>query len=331
LCSDAKVNDAVWPYPEIDAIATAGIVVNQKGIRIVDEGRTGVHLANQLAAVKDAEKLYAVFDQTIWDGPGTSARIPANPLLERAGGTVLRANSVAELAQQMDVPSNVLEETIAAYNNAVHHQKLSDLSVTRSSIIKPFPLENLPLMAIPICPGITYTMDGIDIDQHAQVLDSNAKPIPGLFAAGATTGGIEGGKDSAYIGGLIKSGSFGLIAAERIASLEGKVVSIAKEPQIQSPSLKENVHETLNKTIQGLNRGAYGLDKFPILKNTIRYGKKIAIILAVIVFVISFLAFASFALGWKIAIATSLGLITLVIILGIVELIQLITEFLMPE
>ena len=325
LCSDAKINDSVWPYPEIDAIATAGMVVNQKGIRIVDEGRSGVHLANQLASSTDAEKLYAVFDQTIWDGPGTSARIPANPLLEKAGGTILRADSVEELAQKMGVPNEALKRTLNQYNDALKNGQLHELPIRRSNLVKPFLVENLPLMAIPICPGITYTMVGIDIDQHAQVLDSQSKPIPGLFAAGATTGGLEGGKDSVYIGGLIKSGSFGLLAAERIATLEGNQVSYEQVTQKEkSESSTPEAHQETVKT-------PYGLDRFPILKTTIHHGRKIGVALAAIIFMVTILLTSHLAIGWQLLFAIGLSLTILIVIFGIVELVQLITEFLMPE
>ena len=327
LCSDAKINDSVWPYPEIDAIATAGMVVNQRGVRIVDEGRTGVHLANQLAGSSDADKLFAVFDQTIWDGPGTSARIPANPLLEKAGGTILRANSVEELADKMGVPAKDLLETLGQYNTALKNNQLQDLPVTRSTLVKPFPIENLPLMAIPICPGITYTMVGIDIDQHAQVLDSQSKPIPGLFAAGATTGGLEGGKDSIYIGGLIKSGSFGLLAAERIATLEGKTVSYETYDQ----ATRKEVESPTESTQSTSSTKPYGLDRFPILKTTIHHGRKIGTALAAITCIATFLLTPNLGLAWQVLIAGSLSVSVLVIIFGVVVLVQLITEFLMPE
>jgi fumarate reductase flavoprotein subunit len=74
-------------------------------------------------------------------------------------------------------------------------------------------------MAIPICAGITYTMGGIAINGHGQVQQQDKTAIPGLFAAGATTGGLEGGGRLGYVGGLVKAGVFGLRAAERIAAL----------------------------------------------------------------------------------------------------------------
>lgn len=326
LCSDAKHNDQVWPYPEVDALATAGMVVDGSGKRIVDEGVSGVHLANELAAKATSEKLYAVFDASIWEGPGKSARIPANPLLERAGGTILRAGSASELAKMMGVPEVSFVETVNDYNRALAENRLEMLSVSRSNTVKPMPLLQAPLMAIPVCPGITYTMVGIDIDAHAQVLNDAGQAIAGLFAAGATTGGLEGGKNSAYIGGLIKSGSFGLIAAERIATLEGKAFTLAPLQTISQKTQSSQDHKLMTGT-----SAAKGIEQFPILRTVIRHGRPLAYLFAVL---IGFFAFwlSSSALGaGALLLALIVSLVTLVIALGFVELIKLITQFLMPD
>ena len=325
LCSDAKHNDAVWPYPELDAIATAGLVIDANGKRIVDEGRSGVHLANELAAKATTEKLFAIFDQDIWNGPGTSARIPANPLLERAGGTILRASSSEELAQIMSVPSETLNQTIMEYNQALENGSLDHLPIKRSELMKPWSINPSQIMAIPICPGITYTMTGIDIDQHAQVLDKSSNPIPGLFAVGATTGGLEGGSDSVYIGGLIKSGSFGLIAAERIAHLQGKPINIQYPKRIGDDSQQSDPASVSTKN------ASYGLERFPVLRSLIRFGKPIAMMLGALAAIITFSLLPT-SLGWlSPLIALGIGGFILIIILGVVELIVLITEFLIPE
>ncbi|MBV7483774.1 FAD-dependent oxidoreductase [Bordetella sp. BOR01] len=330
LCSDARHNDQVWPYPEIDAIATAGIVVDGSGRRCVDEGRAGVSLANELASREGQDKLYAVFDASIWNGPGTTARIPANPLLERAGGTILRADSVAELAGQMNVPAAVLGQTLDEYNQALQAGNLQDLEVPRSSKVQPYAIRHLPLMAIPICPGITYTMGGIDIDEHAQVLDTRQQPIPGLFAAGATTGGLEGGKGSTYIGGLIKAGCFGLLAAERIACLEGKSVTVSRPEANQASTDLEAGHRPVEPRPAQGDR-VHGLARFPILNMVARHRKALAAITAVVTGAVVV------ALGWPLLswyvlpIALIVAGISLVAVLGLGELVVLVTEFLMPE
>jgi fumarate reductase flavoprotein subunit len=283
-------------------------------------------------------------------------------LLERAGGTILRAETAADLAKLMGVPLEAFVETLTQYNQALATGSLQALSTPRSEKVTPMPIMQAPLMAIPICPGITYTMVGIDIDAHAQVLDANATPIPGLFAAGATTGGLEGGKDSAYIGGLIKSGSFGLLAAERIASLEGKQVSI-EPPQRNATKASARANENsdadaagreslgkntsaVEQQSQGINLGvgvanissgksypstAYGLARFPVLRTTIRFGKAIAIGLSLVV-ALALYALTSSALSWvSVPLALGVGVVVLVVVLGIVELVKLVTEFLIPE
>jgi predicted oxidoreductase len=69
-----------------------------------------------------------------------------------------------------------------------------------------------------LCAGITNTMGGIAIDAGGRVLRNDGSAIDGLYAAGGTTGGLEGGGDRVgYVGGLIKACVFGLRAAEHAA------------------------------------------------------------------------------------------------------------------
>ncbi|MNL69757.1 Fumarate reductase flavoprotein subunit precursor [compost metagenome] len=72
-------------------------------------------------------------------------------------------------------------------------------------------------MAIRLCAGITYTMGGIAVDAETRVLSTDGETIPGLFAAGSTTGGLDGGPDAVYLGGLARAATFGLRAGESAA------------------------------------------------------------------------------------------------------------------
>ena len=83
--------------------------------------------------------------------------------------------------------------------------------------IQALPIAKPPFYAVPLCAGITYTMGGIAIDPDGQVLRSGGGPLDGVYAVGATTGGLEGGPEVGYVGGLIKAVTFGIRAAERIA------------------------------------------------------------------------------------------------------------------
>lgn len=218
LSRDALTNDRVWPYPELDAIATAGLVVDASGRRFADEGVGGVALTNLLARADDPLGATIIFDAAIWDGPGRSARIPANPTLPEAGGTVHAAASLEALAAKAGLPAAALVATVRAYNEALAAGATARLSPPRTAAkAKPMPIEKPPYHAIPVAAGITYTMGGIVIDGEARVLRPDGSAIEGLYAAGSTTGGLEGGPPVGYLGGLAKAGTQGLIAAESIA------------------------------------------------------------------------------------------------------------------
>jgi len=218
LSRDSFTNDKVWPYPQLDELGTAGIVVDGRGERFTDEGMGGVYVANMIARLADPLSTWAVFDEAIWNGPGKGARIPANPNLVKAGGTVHHAPTLAALAEIIGVPVERLELTVGAYNKALAAGQPESLSPRRSSTrIEALPIRQPPFYAVPLCAGITYTMGGIAIDPDGQVMRHGGGTLDGLYAVGATTGGLEGGTEVGYVGGLIKAVTFGMRAAERIA------------------------------------------------------------------------------------------------------------------
>jgi fumarate reductase flavoprotein subunit len=224
LSRDAFKNDKVWPYPQCDELGVAGIVIDHRGERFVDEGRGGVYVANAIAHLDDPLSSCAIFDERVWQGPGKNARIPANPLLVNAGATVHSAPTLAALAALIGVSAEKLERTVREYNDAHAAGTLAKLEPARSSApipgnapIPTLPIKEPPYYAVPLCAGITFTTGGIAIDAHARVLGASGEPIAGLYAAGSCTGGLEGGPGAHYLGGLMKAAAFGLIAAEHIA------------------------------------------------------------------------------------------------------------------
>ena len=218
LSRDSFTNDKVWPYPQLDELGTVGIVVNDAGERFVDEGQGGVFVANTIARLANPLSTWAILDNAIWEGPGRTARIPANPQLANAGGTIIKANSIQELASKTGIAADALERTVKAYNDAVAAGSTASLSPTRSAQpIVPSVIAKSPFFAVPICAGMTYTFGGIFTDGDGRVMSTRGAPIEGLYAVGATTGGLEGGSGGGYVGGLIKGVTFGMRAAEHIA------------------------------------------------------------------------------------------------------------------
>ncbi|MGA7782930.1 MAG: FAD-binding protein [Paraburkholderia sp.] len=192
------------------------------GRRFTDEGLGGVAVANAIATLDEPLSSFVLLDEAIWEQAGRAFLLPPNPALERLGATVHRARGVDALAAKLNMDALVLASTLGSYNKAVAHGQLAGLVPPRT--VKPAtlatgaaPINGPDYLAIPLCAGITYTMGGIVIDAHGRALDAGDCPISGLYAAGATTGGIEGGANSGYVGGLIKAAVFGLRAAEAAA------------------------------------------------------------------------------------------------------------------
>ena len=200
LSRDAFTNDKVWPYPQLDELGTVGLVVNDAGERFVDEGQGGVFVANTIARLANPLSTWAILDEAIWEGPGRAARIPANPQLAQAGGTIFKAPTLAELATKTGIAGDKLQATVNAYNAALAGGKCAELIPPRTiSPIAPMPIAKAPYYAVPLCAGVTYTFGGIFTDGDARVMSERGAPIEGLYAVGATTGGLEGGTGGGYV------------------------------------------------------------------------------------------------------------------------------------
>jgi fumarate reductase flavoprotein subunit len=155
LSRDAMTNDRLWPYPYLDAVATAAIVVGPSGGRFVDEGRGGVYIANAIARLADPLSSAIVFDQAIWDGAGRQGLIPANPHMPTAGGTLLRADTLEELAALLAIAPAALVGTVRQYNAAIETGTLASLAPTRSASRRAArPVCVSPFYAAPACAGI---------------------------------------------------------------------------------------------------------------------------------------------------------------------------------
>ena len=215
-------NDKLWPYPTVDAIARSSILVDQSGQRLFDEGRGGIYLANEIARLDNPLSVSVIFDDAVWTGLAADNRYPPcmNPSFVSEGGTVYAADTIEALGAKIGVPGDALKATVDGYNAALDSDALADLAPVRTAEVVPaHPIKTAPFHAIELCAGITYTMGGIVIDPSSRALDAGGAPIPGLYAAGSATGGIEGGPNAAYLGGLSKGVITGLRAAEAIAGV----------------------------------------------------------------------------------------------------------------
>lgn len=231
LLSRAALDNAgLWPYPTLDSLTGGSILVDGAGRRFADEGLGGIVLANVLARREDPLSAYIVFDDAIWNTTGREELVAPNPSLAGIAGAIIAAPDLGALAQAIGLPPATLQQTVTAYNAAIREGHPDRLSPPRSpgrrfavkrhspDRVTPLPVERPPFYAAPLCAGITCTMGGIAIDAMARALREDDTPIEGLYAAGSTTGGIEGGELAGYIGGLAKAYCLGFIAGGQIAA-----------------------------------------------------------------------------------------------------------------
>jgi fumarate reductase flavoprotein subunit len=217
----AMTNPRQWPYPHLDAAAEVGILVGANGKRFTDEGLGGVCMANAIAQLPDPLSAFLIVDDAIWRAePTITTTVPANPAMTEAGGELISASGIETLAARLGVPAEALAQTIHDHNLAVERGEFARLAVPRTvRKHKPMPIVTAPFHAIPLCAGVTGTMGGVVINEHAQAMKPDGGVFPGLYAVGTGIAGLEGGPRAGYAGGLAKAFILGLLAGEHIASV----------------------------------------------------------------------------------------------------------------
>lgn len=217
---DAMTNALLWPYPHLDAAAELGILVGPDGRRFTDEGLGGVCMANAIAHLADPLSAWLIVDDAIWRAePDVTTTVPANGTMAEAGGKFVSAPDVAALAARAGLPAEALAATIRDYNDAVARNDFGRLAPPRSARKhKPMAIRTAPFHAVPLCTGITGTMGGVIINEHAQALRPDGTTLLGLYAVGTPVAGLEGGLRAGYVGGLSKAFVLGLLAGEHIAA-----------------------------------------------------------------------------------------------------------------
>ena len=199
-----------------------GIVVNVDGRRFLDEGadyRNYTYAKYGRAILQQPLRTaFQLFDQK------------SVPLLRDEYrvryATKAEADTMPALAEMLGVDPGALTATVEEFNAACGGGEFnpSTLDGVRTAGIDPpksnwaRPLDQPPYLGFAVTCGITFTFGGLKIDpRSAQVLDTEDRPIPGLYAAGELIGGLFYNN---YAGGsgLMAGAVFGRIAGRSAAS-----------------------------------------------------------------------------------------------------------------
>jgi 3-oxosteroid 1-dehydrogenase len=144
-------------------------------------------------------------------------------------GFFRKGQTLAELAERIELDPAALEQTIARFNRMAdagvdedfgRGQSLAD-TYYADHRVGPNPslraLSQAPFYAIAVYPGDLGTKGGLVTDPQARVLRESGEPIPGLFAAGNCSSSVMGPSYPGAGGTIGPALTFGFIAAETAA------------------------------------------------------------------------------------------------------------------
>ena len=191
-----------------------GIVVNKHAERFYDEGEDfwpkRYAIWGRLVAQQPEQIAYTIIDSKSIDLFIPSAFPP------------IEADSINELALQLEIDPSILQETVTTFNHAVRSgtfdpTALDDCQTEGLELPKSHwarPLDTPPFYGYPLRPGITFTYLGVTVNDRAQVIMQNDEPAPNIFAAGEIMAGNILGKGYLAGFGMTIGTVFGRIAGK---------------------------------------------------------------------------------------------------------------------
>lgn len=165
------------------------VMVGQDGRRHFREDMYYEFLYDHIAELPGGY-VWTIWDHTVTESGSNRIVVPpfSEGLVEEiAQGWVIKADTLAELAERLGIAPLTLEETLAQYNANVE-QGVDEFGKT----VGLGKVERAPFYAAKTVPAICDTAGGLKVDVEMRVINVYGEPIKGLYAAGSTTGGWRG-------------------------------------------------------------------------------------------------------------------------------------------
>lgn len=157
------------------------LLVNKNGERFINEVDTR-DVVSKAVLEQEGGSAYLLFGNEIKEG----LKAIENYIKQ---GLTTEGETLEELAKELDMDAEKLQETVAHYNELVDGGEDTDFN--RPDM--PSKIEEGNFYAIEISPAVHHTMGGLKINTNAEVLNEAGEVIKGLYAAGEVTGGVHGG------------------------------------------------------------------------------------------------------------------------------------------
>lgn len=168
----------------ISGYVNSSLYCNKEGKRFVAEDQRRDVLAAAVLAQTD-KLFYIVCDQKEAELRGMTPEVLGYMV---QNGLIYSGDTIAELAENMGVPADALEQTVKEFNEAVKAGKPDEFGRTTWENT----IETGPFYAPSFSPAVHHTMGGLEINGSGEVINTDGEVIPGFYAAGEVTGGIHG-------------------------------------------------------------------------------------------------------------------------------------------
>lgn len=131
-------------------------------------------------------------------------------------GLVVKADTIDELAEKLQIPANTLKKTVKRNNELVVDNIDKDFGKESYRLTS---IEKKPFYGCILGGRVLDTLDGLRINKKMEVLNSSYEPIEHLYAAGNASGGFFFGSYPDRIPGLAASHAqtFGRLAGKQAA------------------------------------------------------------------------------------------------------------------
>lgn len=161
------------------------VFVNQDGRRFVNENVKKFNLLYQRMAIKATKVTYEIFTQRIFDeltkNVENADKILAKAVKENEGNSLFKANSISELAEKVNLPSETLVNTVNDYNSFCDNGKDLEFNKDQDMLIS---MKEGPYYIARLDPSNLIGLGGIGSNRKFEVINNDFEKIPGLYASG---------------------------------------------------------------------------------------------------------------------------------------------------
>jgi fumarate reductase flavoprotein subunit len=190
-------------------VVNGAVLVNREGWRFGCETVGYSEYAGAVMAQPGGEA-WEIFDAEVYEA---SLGTRFDEVVE--AGKIVRAETLQEIAETFDLPTDALAETIEETNRSA-----------RGEAADPFGREDFlggtlepPFYGIHVLGALFHTQGGLKVDTRARVLRHDGVHVPGLYAGGGTAVGVSGSGYEGYSSGngLLAAAVLGKVAGEAAA------------------------------------------------------------------------------------------------------------------